>query len=557
VSFAQPRLYPPDISWSAPLEAMMLPEMLDRSVRRFAARPCLDFLGRRYTYGEIGRLVDRAAAGLQAIGVVKGDRVGLFLPNCPYMVIMTFAVLKAGGVVVNFNPLYAEAEIAHQIEDSGTRIMVTLDLAALLPRAAKMIGRTCLTRIVVCRMAATLPFPLNLAYPLVKRRETAKWRAGDKYIGFGELLTHGETPRKVDCDPVRDVALLQYTGGTTGIPKGAMLSHANLSINCQQCLLWDPKRRAGQERVLAVLPFFHVFGLTVAEMVSLLDGAEIILLPRFDIKSLLKTIKRRRPTVFPGVPTLYTAIGNHPDTKNYDLSSIRACISGGAPLPVEVKQQFETLTGCSLVEGYGLSETSPVATTNPFYGVNKPGSIGLPLPGTVIEIISLEEPRVVLPQGAQGEVAISGPQVMLGYWNRPDETATVLKDGKLLTGDVGYIDQDGYVFLVDRIKDIIIAGGFNIYPRHVEDAIYRHPDVLECIVVGVPDPYRGQSVKAYVVRREGVTLDEAGLLAFLGDKLSRIEMPRQVVFRTSLPKTQIGKLSKKMLMEEEAAKSPA
>ena len=551
-----PRAYPPDISWSDPFDAMPVWQMLDRSVERFARRPCLDFFGRKYSYAETGRLVDRAAAGLQALGLAKGDRVGMFLPNCPYMVIMTFAVLKAGGIVVNFNPLYAEHEVEHQIKDSGTRFMVTLDLAPIYPKVDKMLGRTGLDAIIVCSMAGSLPLPLRLAYPLARRRDIARWRRDDRHIAFRDLVGHGARPRPVPCEPATEVALLQYTGGTTGIPKGAMLSHANITVNCQQCLRWDTRRAEGGERVLAVLPFFHVFGLTAVEMLSIMGGDEIVLIPRFELQPLLKLIQRKRPTLFPGVPTLYAAINNCKDIGRYDLSSIRACISGGAPLPAEVKRDFERLTGCSLVEGYGLSETSPVVCTNPLYSETKPGSVGLPMPCTTIEILSLDDPDTLMPQGERGEVAIRGPQVMLGYWNRPDETALVLKDGRLRTGDVGYIDEDGFVFLVDRIKDLIIAGGFNVYPRQVEEAIYEHPDVAECCVVGVPDAYRGQTVKAFVALREGKALDEAGLLAFLDGRLSRIEMPRLIEFRASLPKTQIGKLSKKTLLDEEAAKRP-
>jgi len=552
-----PRVYPQDVSWSDPFDVMPLWHVLDRSVVRFGTRPCLDFLGKRYSYADVGRLVDRAAAGLQAMGVRKGDRLGLFLPNCPYTVIMMFAALKAGAIVVNYNPLYVDPEIKHQIDDSGTKYMVTLDLVATYPKVAAMLGRTSLEKIVVCPMRSILPFPLSLAYPFARRRETARWTEDKNHVAFRRLLSHGAKPLFIECEPQRDVALLQYTGGTTGVPKGAMLSHANIVVNCQQCRRWDPKRRPGQERVLAVLPFFHVFGMTVIEMLSLFDGDEIILVPRFELEQLLDIIQRKRPTSFPGVPTLYSAISNFKDIGKYDLSSIRTCISGGAPLPVEVKSAFERLTGCALVEGYGLTEASPVVTNNPLYGVNKPGSIGLAMPGTTVEIVALDDPRKVLPQGERGEVLVTGPQVMLGYWNRPDDTAKVMVDGKLRTGDVGYIDEDGYVFLVDRIKDIIIAGGFKIYPRNVEEAIYQHPDVAECIVAGVPDSYRGQTVKAFVVLREESAVTEAELLAFLEDRLSKIEMPRQIEFRASLPKTPIGKLSKKMLLEEEAAKRPA
>jgi long-chain acyl-CoA synthetase len=359
----------------------------------------------------------------------------------------------------------------------------------------------------------------------------------------------------VPVDPRRDIAVLQYTGGTTGLPKGAMLSHYNLVANALQCLSWFPDSEPGRERVLAVLPFFHVFAMTVALNLSIATGAEITLMPQLDIKSLLAAIRRKRPTTMPGVPTLFTALYSHADAPNFDLSSLKSCISGGAPLPAEVKARFEALAKSTVVEGYGLSETSPVACCNPLRGVNKTGSVGLPMPGTTIEILSLDDPATVLPQGERGEIAISGPQVMQGYWHNPEATQAVLAAGRLRTGDVGYLDGDGYLFIVDRIKDIIIASGYKIYPRNVEDAIYRHPKVAECIVLGVKDPYRGETVKAYVVPIPGARLDAAELLAFLADKLSPIEMPKQFEFRQSLPKTLIGKPSKKALLEEETRKA--
>jgi long-chain acyl-CoA synthetase len=549
--------YPPGISWSEPFETLSVPALLDRSVQRYGARPCLDFLDRKFSYAEVGALVDRAARGLQDLGLKRGERVGLFLPNCPYAVIMLFAVLKAGGTAVNFNPLYADHEVRHQIDDSGARFMVTLDHVSTYPKLAAMFGRTCLEKIIVCPMAGILPFPQSWLYPLVKRADIAPFPLDERHVTFKALTRNAAPPDPVPCDPVSDVALLQYTGGTTGVPKGATLSHQNITVNCQQCLRWFPTARLGEEKVLGVLPFFHVFALTVAEMLSILAGFEIILLPRFEMKQVLSAIAHKKPTMFPGVPTIYTAINTYPDIQHYDLSSIRYCLSGGAPLPVEVKAEFERLTGCALAEGYGLSETSPVVCANPITGVNKPGSIGLPVPGTVVEIRSLDDPKQLMPQGERGEVCVRGPQVMLGYWNRPEATEAVMVDGALRTGDVGYVDEDGYVFLVDRIKDVIIASGFKIYPRNVEEAIYAHHAVAECVVIGVPDPYRGQTVKAFVALRAGEALTEEELLAFLKPRLSAIEMPKRVEFRASLPKTQIGKLSKKALQEEEAAKAGA
>ncbi|MGH7126467.1 MAG: AMP-binding protein, partial [Stellaceae bacterium] len=402
-----------------------------------------------------------------------------------------------------------------------------------------------------------LPFPKNLLYPLLRRKDQAKIAWDGRHVRYKALIANDGAFAPAAIYPREDIAVLQYTGGTTGTPKGAMLSHANLVANVRQCLAWFPEFKPGEERTLAVLPFFHVFAMTVVMNLSLAAGAEIVLLPRFDLKELLKTIHHRRPTSFPGVPTLFTAINSAKHLERYDLTSIRSCISGGAPLPVEVKARFEALTGCTLVEGYGLSETSPVVACNPLKGVNKPGSVGPPMPGTVIDIVSVDDPIRVMGIGERGEVRVRGPQVMLGYWAQPEATADVLRDGGIRTGDIGYLDDDGYLFLVDRIKDVIIAGGFKIYPRMVEEAIFQHPQVRECIVIGVPDRYRGQTVKAFVVLRDGEHLKAEELTEFLKDRLSPIEMPKLIEFREGLPRTLIGKPSKRALEQEEAARANA
>ncbi|MBK3734384.1 AMP-binding protein [Azospirillum brasilense] len=546
--------YPPDVDWNAPIPVKPLTALLEDAAARFAERPFLDFMGKRSTYAEVARMVDRAARGFQAIGVGKGVRVGLFLPNTPYYVICYFAILKAGGTVVNFNPLYAERELHHQITDSGVELMVTLDLKVLYGKMARMLAESGLKRLVICPMADILPFPKNWLFPIVKRAELARIPADDRHLSFRRLVANDGAPKPVAIDPAEDVAVLQYTGGTTGVPKGAMLTHANLYANTEQCSLWFVGARQGEERMLGVLPFFHVFAMTVVMNFSIRIGAEIVMLPRFELDQVMETIHARKPTLFPAVPTIYTAINHHRHLEKYDLSSIRYCLSGGAPLPVEVKEAFERNTGCVLVEGYGLSESSPVATANPVTGLNKAGSIGLPLPGTLIEIVSLEEPRRVLPVGEKGEVCIRGPQVMKGYWNKPSETALTLVDGRLHTGDVGYMDEDGYTHIVDRIKDMILCSGFNVYPRNVEEAIYLHPAVAECVVAGLPDEYRGQTVKAYIRVDDGKALTREELIDFLKDKLSPIEMPKAVEFRGELPKTMIGKLSRKALLDEEEAR---
>jgi len=550
--------YPAGVAWDAPIPAKPLYDLLDQAVDRYGDRAAIDFLDKVYTYRQLGTLVDRFAKGLQNMGLKKGDKVGLLLPNTPYFVIAYFGILKAGGTVVNFNPLYAERELAKQIEDSETDIMVSLDLKDMYGKLARMLVETRLSRIIVCPMSGILPFPKSLLFPVLKRKMLASIPKDARHIRFGDLIANDGRFLPVPIDPVEDVATLQYTGGTTGVPKGAMLTHANLYANATQCCLWFPEARDGQEKMLGVLPLFHVFALTGVMLWTLRMGGEMILLPRFDVDQLLRTMERKKPTLFPAVPTIYTAINTHADRDKYDLSSIQFCISGGAPLPLDVKQTFEKVTGCTLVEGYGLSETSPVVVANPVGGLNKPGSIGMPLPGTRIDIVSLDDRTSTVPLGERGEVCVSGPQVMKGYWNKPEETAATLVGGRLHTGDVGYMDEDGYIFIVDRIKDMILAGGYNVYPRNVEEAIYLHPAVNECIVLGVPDPYRGQTVKAYIKLNPGQELSAEELKEFLKDKLSPIEMPKLIEYRDELPKTMIGKLSRKALLDElEAGHKPA
>lgn len=550
--------YPPGVVWNAPIPQRSMVELIDTAVAKFGPNACIDFLDKKFTYAQVGDLVNRVAKGLQEMGVTKGRKVGLFLPNTPYAVIFYYGILKAGGTVVNYNPLYAEREIEHMIEDSETDFMVTLDLKVTFDKLAKMIGRTRLKTIIACPMSGILPFPKNILFPLVKRKEVADTSVVAAHVkSFKAVIANDGRPAPVSVDPAEDVAVLQYTGGTTGVPKGAMLTHGNLYANTTQAALWFPEAEEGKERMLGVLPLFHVFAMTGVMNWPLLKGAEIVLLPRFELDQVMQTIHKKKPTLFPAVPTIYTAINNHKERDKYDLSSIKFCISGGAPLPVEVKAEFEKVTGCKLVEGYGLSESSPVATTNPVNGISKAGSIGLPLPGTLIEIMSLDDRTKPVARGERGEICIRGPQVMKGYWNKPEATADAIVDGRLHTGDVGYMDEDGFTFIVDRIKDMILAGGYNVYPRNVEEALYQHPGVAECIVLGVPDPYRGQTVKAYIKVRDGYEVTVEELKQFLQDKLSPIEMPKLYEFRDELPKTMIGKLSRKALLDEMAAKEKA
>ncbi len=542
--------YPKDIAWDQPIAAAPLAELFEEAARRFANRPCLDFLGRRYSYAEVLGLVNRAAKGFAALGVKPGVRVGLCLPNTPTYVISYFAILKAGGTVVNYNPLYVERELEHQIGDSGTEIMVTLDLKQIYPRIEAMLHCTGLKKIVVCRMASILPPVKSVLFRVLKRSELASIPQDGRHVDFDALLANDGVFQPVRVDPRRDVAVLQYTGGTTGVPKGAMLTHANLMANAHQVQAWFTGVALGEERMLAVLPFFHVFAMTVVLNMGLAVGAELIMLPRFDTAQVLKTIARRKATLLPGVPTMYKALLSHPDVARYPLRSIRFCISGGAPLPMELKRQFEEVTGCVLVEGYGLSEASPVCACNPLSGMNKEGSIGLPLPGIMMEIRALDDPDRVLPPGEKGQLVLAGPNVMAGYWNKDEESRHTIVGGWLFTGDVGIMDEDGYVFLLDRLKDLIICGGYNVYPRMIEEAIYQHPDVVAVCVIGIPDEYRGQSPKAFVQLKPGASLTAEQLKDFLRDKISRIEMPKLIEFRAELPKTAVGKLSKKELIAE-------
>ena len=550
--------YPEDIAWRQTFEPQPLYTLLDRAVARFGTRPATNFLGKTMTYAQIGQLVERAAAGLQRLGVRKGTRVGLFLPNSATFVVYYYAVLKAGGIVVNYNPLYTVDELAFQVRDSGTEIMITLDLKLLFDKVETLLSTGVLKQAVVASFTGLLPGTKSVLFRLFKGKELANLSGSavaDRIKLEAQLIADHGPRTPVAIDPVNDIAVLQYTGGTTGTPKGAMLTHANAYINVLQVVSWAPELIDGDERVMGVLPFFHVFAMTVVMNFAIAKAAEIIIMPRFVLNDALKLITQTKPTVMPGVPTLFTALQNHPKIKTFDLSSLKFCLSGGAPLPVEVKQKFESLTGCKLVEGYGLSETSPVVTCNPLHGPPRSGKIGIPLPATFLSLRSLDDPEIEVPQGEKGEVCIAGPQVMKGYWNKPQETAAVFtSDGFLRTGDVARMDSDGFFAIEDRIKDLIICSGYNVYPRQIEERIYEMPQVEEVTVIGIPDEYRGEAPKAFIKLKDGQQATAADVLAYLETKLSKIELPAQIEFRAALPKTMIGKLSKKELKQEEAAR---
>lgn len=554
------KTYPKAVDWNMAVEPAPLFKLVEDAARRNPDGPCTNFLGATLTYGEIGELIDRTAAGLQALGVIKGTKVGLLLPNTPTFIVYYFAVLKAGGVVVNYNPLYTPEELAAQAKDSETELMVTLDLKMLFEKVEQLLTDKILKGAIVCSFPALLPATKAVLFKLFKSKELANPRASAVRSAIrleSEVLAHSDTFEPVAIDPLTDIAVLQYTGGTTGTPKGAMLTHANVHLNVEQIAAWAPSLVYGQEKVMAVLPFFHVFAMTVVMNLGMKLSSEMILMPRFVLQDALDLITKHRPTLMPGVPTLFNAILNHPRIKSYDLTSLKFCISGGAALPLEIKERFEAATRCALVEGYGLSEASPVVTCNPLDGPVKSGSIGLPLPATVVSLRDLTDPTREVAQGERGELCVAGPQVMQGYWNRPRETEDQFIGEFVRTGDVGVMDEDGFFFIVDRIKDLIICSGYNVYPRRVEEALYEHDAVEEVVVIGVSDKYRGEAPKAFVKLREGQDTTKAVLMKHLEAKLSKIEMPSDIEFRDTLPKTMIGKLSKKELKEEEAQKRKA
>lgn len=541
-----------------------VPTLLEGAAKRFGARTAIEFMGLEMTYQELWTAARKFGTALQQMGVKKGDRVAVMLPNCPQFVIAFYGASLIGAVVVNTSPLYVSRELERQLLDSGAETLVMLNL--FFPRYREIAGNVNVKRVIVTGLQEFLPFPKSVLYPLKARRD-GSWVSvkPESHIFFLKHLLekYPPTPSGVPIQP-DDLALLQYTGGTTGTPKGAMLSHRNLMADVAMAAAWDVDARDGKEIMLGVIPFFHVYGMTVGMNLAVRMAATMVLLPRFNTKDVLEAIHKHKPTMFPGVPTMYVAINNHPEVKKYDLRSLRVCISGAAALPLEVARAFEGRTGALLVEGYGLTETAPITHTNPLHGERRAGSIGLPMPGVDCRVVDAGANTV--PQGEIGELAVRGPNVMLGYWKRPDETdkciVNALDGGRtpgrwLLTGDMARMEADGYFSIVDRKKDMIDASGYNVYPREVEEILYEHPKVKEVVVAGVPDAYRGETVKAYIVLKDGQSATEAEIIAFARLKLAAYKAPKRVEFRKELPKTLIGKILRRQLVEEEKAKLEA
>lgn len=537
-------------AWDQFYSPLSMPGMFFRSAGRRGDNNLLDFMGRKYSYAEVAAGVVRVASGLQKMGVEKGDRVGLFLPNVPHYVSAYYGAMAIGATVVNFSPLYTVEELNHQVEDSGTKILFTMSATALFPTAYEVLQQSSLEKLVVGSVAGALPAGKALFYKLFRRKENAPQPEDDRIIPFADLTDNDGKYVAPNIRPEKDIALLQYTGGTTGTPKGAMLSHQNLTANARQINGIDPYIDE-DDRLMGVLPFFHVFANSAVLNRTVQRGGEIVMLPRFDAKQTLKAITRNRITAMPGVPTMYQALLDHPDIDKTNFSSLKVCVSGGAPLPLELKKKFEAKTGAKLVEGYGLTESSGVVSANPYAGLNKPGTIGQPVPGTLVKLVDKEDPTKEVPEGQPGELIFSGPQVMQGYWNRPEQDDQVYVDGFLRTGDVAEIDEDGYIRIVDRLKDMIAVGGFKVFPSQVEEVLYRHEAVKEALVIGVPDDYRGESPKAFVALEEAGQVTGDALKEWLNPQLGKHERVSDVVVRESLPKTMIGKLDRKALKAEE------
>lgn len=545
--------------WEQHLPPLSMAAAFDEAAQRMGGAPLLDFLGRHYSYAETLDGANRVACGLAALGYGPGDRIGLFLPNVPHYIAAYYGILKLGATVVNFSPLYSVEELAAQVADSGTRLLFTLSATALLPTALDVLDQSSLERLVVGSVAGALPAAKSLLYRMFKRQEVAERPSDPRILAFSRLIANDGAHPAPHIDPETHLALIQYTGGTTGVPKGAMLTHQNLSANARQVARLDPDLGATHDRVLGILPFFHVFANTCVLNRTVITGGEIVMLPRFDSAQALAAIDRTRPVALPGVPTMFQALLDHPRMAKTDWSSVKYCISGGAPLPAELKRRFEAATGARLLEGYGLSESSGVVSANPYRNEGKPGTIGQPIIATRVRLVDKEDPRRTAPAGEPGEIVLAGPQMMQGYWGRPEtDDSNFCTDAFgqrwLRTGDVGQIDEDGFVRIVDRLKDMIAVGGFKVFPKHVEDVLYRHPAVKEALVVGMPDPYRGEVPRAYVsLNAQAGPITGNALREWLNPQLGKHERVDAIIIRNNLPKTMVGKLSRKDLLLEIAA----
>ncbi len=536
---------------------LSVPDMFFDAVKQYDDDNLLDFMGRKYSYNDVAQDVRKIAKALQEMGVKNGDRIGLFLPNVPHYVAAYYGAMAIGAIVVNFSPLYTVEELSHQVEDSGTRFLFTVNASALLPTALEVLEQSSLERLVVGTIEQALPPVKSILYRLFKRSEMSPIPVADNITHYFDLLQNDGEYYLTEFDPLKDIALLQYTGGTTGTPKGAMLSHQNITANARQINTLDPFAKMhnpvepAKDKILGVLPFFHVFANACVLNRTINNGGSIHMLPRFDADQALDAIDKESITAMPGVPTMYQALLDNPKIDSIDFSSLRACISGGAPLSGDLKNKFEAKTGSRLIEGYGLTESSGVVSCNPYEGEGQVGSIGLPVPGTKIRLVDKEDHEKAAPKGGPGELTFAGPQVMQGYWNRPDADVEVFMGEYLRTGDVATVDDNGFIKIVDRIKDMISVGGFKVFPTQIEQVLCHHESVRETLVIGVPDDYLGERPKAFVVLENDANIGGDELKEWLNGELGKHERCVDVVIRDELPKTMIGKLDRKALRIQE------
>ncbi len=545
--------YPEGIAWDVKLNLTPVHQQVLAACAKNPSGVALDFLGGTTTFGELSRAITAFAGALQTqYGVKKGSRVALLLPNTPFYAVAYYGVLMAGGIVVNCNPLYTVHELSHITSNAGADVLVTLDLQQIFEKAEALVKAGHVKKIIVCHFPAVLPGLKRILYSIAKRKDLAKIGASSAASActwYADLIARNDKPAPVSIDPLKDVAVQQYTGGTTGLPKGAMLSHGNIAANMSQIDAWGCGLFYPPSKVVAILPFFHIFAMTVCLNVPLCNGTQVVMMPRFELKGFLDLLRRTRPNVLPAVPTLIQALAKVTGTDREALDCLDVVVSGGAGLPSEVRDKFARVSKAILAEGYGLTEASPVVCCAALRVPSKPLSIGMPLPGTDVRFMDIESNEVAK-IGERGEVQVKGPQVMLGYYDNPEATRDTFIDGWLRTGDVGLVDEDGYVFLVDRIKDLIISSGFNVYPRTIEEALLAHAAVDEANVIGVPDEYRGEVAVGFVKLKAGQSVTESELKTFIAERLNKLEMPREIIFKDQLPKTLIGKLSKKELRDE-------
>ncbi|WP_024335447.1 long-chain-fatty-acid--CoA ligase [Desulfotignum balticum] len=544
--------YEPNIPGTIDFEDILVPQYLTQSAAQFPDHTALIFQGYNVSFKELDDMVGKFAAALKDFGIQKGDSVAILLPNVIPCVVAYYAILRIGGIVVFNNPLYSDRELEHQFTDSSAKFLITLDL--LVERMVKLREKTDIKTIVYTSIGDYLPFVKRLLFPLIaKKKGLAKdvSPAPDLHA-FKDIMAR-YTPDTTQAElTMDDVAMYQYTGGTTGVSKGVILTHGNISCQIQQIETWFPEFDKGAEIMLGALPFFHVFGMSVSMNLAIRLAWANVLVPKPQAEPLLEAISKFKVTFAPLVPTMYIGILDHPDLEHTDLTSIKGCFSGSAPLPVEVINKFEKKTGSIIVEGFGLTESSPVTHVNPFRGRRKVGSIGVPLPVTECRIVDLEDPAKEMPAGEPGELLMRGPQIMKGYLNKPEETAkTLTKEGFLCTGDVAKMDEDGYFYIVDRIKDMIISGGYNVYPRDIDEVLYEHPKIVEACAVGIPHPKRGESIKAFVVLKQGQTLTEKEVIDYCAERLARYKLPVAVEFREELPKSNVGKILRKDLRKQQ------